>query len=134
MEKETLMKELQDIDINYLDSKKVVRTIKFNPDWDNQTDEYKLEYLLALASSMNHAADVAYKEKFEAVEKMNKVLELNESAAQNANISQMLMSQSITESNAEKQDLFKRIAELKKEIREKDHIIRQLELQVGETS
>lgn len=129
MEKETLMKELQDIKINYLNSEKVVKTIKFNPDWDNQTDEYKLEYLLALASSMNHAADVAYKEKFEAVEKMNKVLELNESAAQNANISQMLMSQSITESNAEKQELFKRIAELKQEIREKDHIIRQLELQ-----
>ena len=123
---EEVKKTLSDINIAYIDKNKVVKTIKFSEGFDSRSCEDRAEYLLALASSLNHAAEVAYKERDEIAAKFETVLALNENAAKSAGMSQSLMEQAITESNAEKQELMKRIAELKKEIREKDHLLRQL--------
>lgn len=123
---ESTKKKLEEININYLDSKKVVRQIKFHEDFDQRPWEKQKEYLIGLASSLNHAAETAYNERDAILEQMNQVLELNKNAALKADQSQTLMVQSITESNTEKQELMKRIQELKAEIREKDQIIKDL--------
>ena len=120
-------KKLEHINISFINSNKVVRQVKFHRDFDKRDWDDQKEYLIALASSLNNAAETAYNERNEMFEQMQHVMELNKNAAQKAETSQNLMVQSITESNAEKQSLMKVIAELKKEIKSKDYLIESLE-------
>ena len=115
-------KKLEHINISFINSNKVVRQVKFHRDFDKRDWDDQKEYLIALASSLNNAAETAYNERNEMFEQMQHVMELNKNAAQKAETSQNLMVQSITESNAEKQSLMKVIAELKKEIKSKDYL------------
>ena len=123
---ESTAKRLEDININFIDSRKVVKSIKFSEKFDEKTCDEKIEYLIALSSSLNHAAETAYKERDELAEKFEQVLQLNENAAKSATMSHTFMEQAITEANKEKQELSNIIAKLKSEIREKDYIINQL--------
>ena len=124
-----IKKQLEHINLAYIDRKGAVKTIKFSEEFDMWSCEKKIEYLIALSSALNVAAETAYKEREEMALKTDQVMELNENAALKASQSTTLMEQVLTQTNAEKQALNDRIAELKKEIRQKDHMITQLEAQ-----
>lgn len=121
-----IKKSLEHINIPYIDKKGAVKLIKFSDDFDMWTCERKIEYLSALASSLNHSAETAYKERDEMAVKFEQVLKLNEAAAMKAGQSTMLMEQMATQLNSDKKELHDRIAELKQEIREKEALIKEL--------
>jgi hypothetical protein len=119
-------KRLEDINIAYIDRKGAVKLVKFEKDWDSRTCEEQLEYAIALASSLNYAAETAYKERDAANAELDKVIALNKNAAEKVRISDQLLTQTINSSNAEKQELMARIQELMQETRELSVHIKEL--------
>lgn len=109
------MNKLEDINFEFVGKGGKIKMISWGKDYKSWDNERKVEYLEALASSLNDACDRMQQERNKLLTKvleLKSIAEVGDRAFQtqkNININ------AITGFNAEKQQLIKRIRELEKE-------------------
>ena len=94
--------------------------IIWGEDFEAFDDKGKIRYLKKLASALNHAADLVQKERNEAYIKVKEMEQLVENAEKRAEIQKQITHNALTNFNAEKQDLIRRIQELEVELKNID--------------
>jgi hypothetical protein len=97
---------------------------EFEEDFD---DKRKIRYLKKLSSAMNHAADVIQKERDELLYQLQVAVKSVEHADEAVAIQKDIVIKAITNHNAEKQNLIKRIQELETEAKVQDKLIKRME-------
>ena len=96
-------------------------------DWGKEFEEFddkrKIRYLKKFSSAMNHAADVIQKERDALLKEFAKQVKLVEHADEATSIQKSIVIKAITDFNAEKQELIKRIQELEGIVRTQDKLL-----------
>lgn len=92
--------------------------IAWGKKYETKTDVEKISYLEKLASSMNHAAFIIQNERNDLLELMAIKEKQVVTMAANLDANNNMIQQQVTKMNAEKQEYFKTIAALNKQIRE----------------
>ena len=101
--------------------------IDFGKDFEEFDDKRKIRYLKKLSSAMNHAADIIQKERDTLLQEIQVFMKAADHADQAVGIQKDIVVKAITNHNAEKQDLIKRIQELETEAKVQDKLIKRLE-------
>ena len=108
--------------------KGIVPQIDFGRDFEEDFDDArKIRYLKKLSSAMNHAADVIQKERNALLLDLKAALKAAEHADEAVTIQKDIVVKAITNYNAEKQDLIKRIQELETEVKVQEQLIKRME-------
>ena len=118
--------KLEGIEFAYIPKGGRVKMIAWGEDYKDWPCSRKVEYLETLTSALNEGFSTMQDERDAAVEELNKIKRLNESAAQAVAASKTSLIQGLTEANADKQVMAKRIAELEARVKAQDRVIEQL--------
>lgn len=121
-----MSKKLEDLELSFVNPKGLVKTIAWGQDYMDWTLEKRLEYAEALAGTMNQTAELMQDERNRMVGEVELMQKKVENAEKFADISKTSLIKNITESNAKQQELAAIIEELKKEVKEKDQVIKVL--------
>lgn len=100
--------------------------IDFGQDFEDFDDKRKIIYLKKLCSAMNHATDLIQQERNELLQQNEVLTRQAENAENRAQIHKDSLMKGLTESNAEKQELYKTIAQLHDRVRAQDAVIKEL--------
>jgi hypothetical protein len=92
-------------------------------EWDTSQ---KIEYLIKLASSMNHAADMIQRERDNLMQKHEQLFRTLESCEKNLDTQKQININTITTANAKEQKYIKDIQLLQSRVRAQDAVIEKL--------
>jgi hypothetical protein len=92
-------------------------------EWDTSQ---KIEYLIKLASSMNHAADMIQRERDNLMQKHEQLFRTLESCEKNLDTQKQISINTITTANAKEQKYIKDIQLLQSRVRAQDAVIEKL--------
>lgn len=111
------VKKVEVKDLNLPDAPGLAPQIVWGEDFENFDSTNKIIYLKKLCSALNHAADLIQKERNELSEKCKAMAKDLESSGKMVDIRKDTLVKAITDHNAEKQELIKRIQELEVELK-----------------
>lgn len=100
--------------------------ITFGEDFEERTDQEKITYLKALASSMNHAADLMQKERNELAKELVKQKGLVVNAENSLSIQKQVVINQLLAGNQEVQKLSQQILGLQKQLKDANQTIEDL--------
>lgn len=103
-----------------------VPQIDWGADFDAFDDKQKIIYLKKLASALNHSCDLIQKERNELLAKMDVLKKMAEHADTNVSQQKLALIQGLTNANAEKQELYRRIQELEATVKAREAAIEKL--------